>query len=92
MIRIFLDPAVAQDQLQMKTETIVAMMIETIAVLENILTMKMKEITTKKLSVITVMAIVKVTTITRNTQQVDSSSNAETRSIQNSIIQGKPER
>ena len=74
MIRIFLDPAVAQDQLQMKTETI--------AVLENILTMKMIEITTKKLSVITVMAIVKVTTITRNTQQVDSSSNAETRSIQ----------
>lgn len=66
----------------MKTETIVAMMIETIAVLENILTMKMIEITTKKLSVITVMAIVKVTTITRNTQQVDSSSNAETRSIQ----------
>ena len=82
MIRIFLDPAVAQDQLQMKTETIVVMMIETIAVLENILTMKMIEITTKKLSVITVMAIVKVTTITRNTQQVDSSSNAETRSIQ----------
>ena len=82
MIRIFLDPAVAQDQLQMKTETIVAMMIETIAVLENILTMKMIEITTKKLSVITVMAIVTVTTITRNTQQVDSSSNAETRSIQ----------
>ena len=38
------------------------------------------------------MAIVKVTTITRNIQQVDSSSNAETRSIQNSIIQGKPER
>lgn len=82
MKRIFLDPAVAQDQLQMKTETIVAMMIETIAVLENILTMKMIEITTKKLSVITVMAIVKVTMITRNIEQVDFSSNAETRSIQ----------
>ena len=74
MKRIFLDPAVAQDQLQMKMETI--------AVLENILTMKMIEITTKKLSVITVMAIVKVTMITRNIQQVDFSSNAETRSIQ----------
>ena len=74
MKRIFLDPAVAQDQLQMKMETI--------AVLENILTMKMIEITTKKLSVITVMAIVKVTMITRNIEQVDFSSNAETRSIQ----------